>query len=69
MSGVPGSCSRDFYKKLKKENADVRYTEYPNIFHDSWLDAFAEPELFSWMFSNQNDHHSGSNRKPGYLLH
>lgn len=48
---VPSSYSRDFYKKLKKDNADVRYTEYPNIFHDSWIDAFAEPDLFSWMFS------------------
>ena len=42
--------SRDYYAALKKLSADVRYTEYPNVQHDSWNNAFAEKDLLYWMF-------------------
>lgn len=48
---VPVSFSRSYYKKLQKLNADVRYSEYPGVLHNSWVTAFAEPELLSWLFS------------------
>ena len=47
---VPVANSRKIFETLKKWNPSVRYTEYPGVFHDSWNNAFAEPELLSWMF-------------------
>ncbi|HET9825862.1 MAG TPA: alpha/beta hydrolase-fold protein [Chitinophagaceae bacterium] len=48
---VPVYFSQQFYKKLKKLGADVRYTEYARVRHNSWLNAFKEPQLLSWLFS------------------
>ncbi len=31
--------------------APVRYTEYPGVGHNSWDRAYAEPELFPWLFA------------------
>jgi len=48
---VPAYFSRDFYKRLSKLNADVKYSEYPGVHHNSWVNAFAEKEFLSWLFS------------------
>jgi predicted peptidase len=50
---VPVSFSRNYYKKLTKLNADVRYSEYPEVMHDSWVSAFKEPEFLMWLFSKR----------------
>ncbi len=44
--------SRDAYEVLKKAGADVQYKEYPGVKHDSWNNAFAEPDYLSWMFEH-----------------
>jgi len=38
---------------LKKSNASVKYTVYPDANHNSWDAAFAEPNLLNWLFSNK----------------
>ncbi len=43
--------SKVMYEALQKQKADVKYTLYPNANHNSWDNAFAEPELMSWLFS------------------
>jgi predicted peptidase len=43
--------SREIVAKLKELSAPVKYTEYPGVNHGSWDNAFAEPELLSWLFS------------------
>jgi len=48
---VPIDGSEEIYKALKKHNADVKFTVYPNVRHDSWTNAFAEPKLLPWLFS------------------
>ena len=48
---VPVRFSRDYYKKLIKLNADVKYSEYPGVHHNSWVNAFAERELLPWLFT------------------
>jgi predicted peptidase len=48
---VPPYFSRDFYKRLIKLGADVKYTEYPGVHHNSWGNAFAEKDLLPWLFS------------------
>ncbi len=48
---LPVSFSRDFYRRLVKEKADVKYSEYKGVYHNSWINAFNEPGLMSWLFS------------------
>ncbi len=50
---VPPENSRIMVEALKKAGAKVKYTEYPGVKHDSWINAFAEPELFPWLFSQK----------------
>ena len=48
---VPVHFSRQFYQKLKKLGGDVKYTEYPGVRHDSWINALHEKDLLPWLFS------------------
>jgi predicted peptidase len=48
---VPVSESRHMVEALKADGADVRYTEYPGVGHNSWDKAYAEPELMTWLLS------------------
>ena len=43
--------SRDAYAALKKLGADVQYTEYPGVGHNSWDNVFAEKKLIPWLLS------------------
>lgn len=45
--------SRNYYTTLKRLGADVRYTEYPGVGHNSWDNAFAEADLLPWLFSRK----------------
>jgi predicted peptidase len=38
---------------LQKLNANVKFSLYPEANHNSWDNAFAEPELLPWLFSNK----------------
>lgn len=49
-SFVPVAGSRDLVAVLKAVGSRVRYTEYPDVEHDAWVRAFAEPELPDWLF-------------------
>ena len=48
---VPTKYSRDLNVALKQARAVVKYTEYPGVGHNSWMKAYADPELWDWMFS------------------
>lgn len=52
---IPVTFSRDYYKRLKKLNADVHYSEYAGVKHNSWNNAFAEPGLLKWLFSKRKN--------------
>ncbi len=52
---VPPSFSRQYARRLKRYGTKNRYTEYPGVGHDSWVQAFAEPGLMPWLFS-QHQH-------------
>jgi predicted peptidase len=43
--------SRRMISALRRAGARPRYTEYPNVGHDVWTRAFAEPELVDWLFA------------------
>ncbi|MEO6916293.1 MAG: prolyl oligopeptidase family serine peptidase [Chitinophagaceae bacterium] len=43
--------SREYFAALKKRNADVKYTEYPGVGHNSWDNAFQDKTLLPWLIS------------------
>lgn len=45
--------SQDMVEKLKKLKAEVKYSEYPGVNHNSWDNAFAEPDYLGWMFRHK----------------
>lgn len=50
---VPVAKSREMIEALKKEGAEPKYTEYPGVKHNSWDQAYAEDELWKWMFEQK----------------
>ena len=45
--------ARNMASALERVGADVKLTIYPEDSHNSWDDAFKEPELFAWMFEQK----------------
>ena len=45
--------SRKMVAALKAAGANLKYSEYPNVKHDSWSNAFAEADLLPWLFRQQ----------------
>jgi predicted peptidase len=50
---VNAQLSRDMVEKLESLKAKVKYSEYPGINHNSWDNAFAEPDYLGWMFQQK----------------
>jgi len=51
-SVVPVDHSEVMAVALKEAGADPKFTIYPNTDHNSWDEAFAEPQLLPWLFSH-----------------
>ncbi|MFA5203796.1 MAG: prolyl oligopeptidase family serine peptidase [Lentisphaeria bacterium] len=47
------SSSREMVAALRAAGGAPRYTEYPDVAHDAWNPALAEPELFDWLFAQR----------------
>lgn len=45
--------SRHMVEALQKAGAEPKYTEYPGVGHNSWDKAYADPELWAWMFAQR----------------
>lgn len=45
--------SRDMIEALKKAGGNPKYTEYPDVGHQSWINAYSDPELFEWLFNQK----------------
>ena len=50
---VDAKLSQEMVEKLKTLKAEVKYTEYPGVNHNSWDNAFAEPAYLSWMLQHR----------------
>lgn len=50
---VPQGESKKIHDALLVEGASVRLTIYPEVQHESWNNAFKEPDLFPWLFKQQ----------------
>lgn len=53
---VPVTEARHMAEALKAVNAKFKYTEYPGVGHNSWDNAYAEPDLFPWMLEQSLKH-------------
>ena len=45
--------SQEMVDKLKTLKAEVKYSEYPGVNHNSWDNAFAEKDYLSWMLQHK----------------
>ncbi|RZA00143.1 MAG: phospholipase, partial [Sphingobacteriaceae bacterium] len=50
---VPSDHSEVMVAAIIAAGGNPRYTLYPDAGHGSWTNAFAEPELLPWLFSNK----------------
>jgi predicted peptidase len=50
---VPLERSERMVKALKELGGNVRFTVYPNTGHNSWIEAYANPELFQWLLQQK----------------
>lgn len=49
---VPVGYSRAMHEALQAADADVQYTEYPDLDHDSWTITYENPELYQWFLKH-----------------
>lgn len=50
---APAENTRAMVSRLRALGSPVKYTEYSDVGHESWDRAFAEPELFPWLFAQR----------------
>ena len=43
--------SREMVEAFRNAGAEAKYTEYPDLDHNSWERAYQEPDLVRWLFS------------------
>lgn len=51
---VPIKQTKRLVQKLKTLGNDVKFTIYPEAEHDSWTEAYNDPELYDWFLQHQN---------------
>jgi len=52
-SVVPVKHSRKAVEAIRAAGGNPKYTEFPGVDHDSWLQAYDTPELYSWLFAQR----------------
>jgi predicted peptidase len=50
---VPVRESRTMIEAIRRAGGNPKYTEYDGVGHSVWHQAFAEPELLSWVFAQK----------------
>ncbi len=45
--------SRKMVKAVQEAGGDVRYTEYPGVDHNSWDNAYGDPEAIAWLLGQK----------------
>lgn len=48
---VPVAQTRDIIQAIQAQGGHPKYTEYPGVGHNSWINAYNEPELWVWLLS------------------
>jgi predicted peptidase len=55
---VPARQSRSMVLAIQKAGGKPGYTEYPDVKHDSWVQAYQEPHLLPWLFKQKTQGNS-----------
>jgi len=50
---VPVQFSRDLTAAITKAGGTAKYTEYPGVGHNSWLQAYDEADMWKWLFAQR----------------
>ena len=50
---VPPERSAEMVEALRAAGADVRFTLYPDLAHDSWTRAYGEAGLYDWLLAQR----------------
>jgi predicted peptidase len=50
---VPVERSREMIEALKAAGAKPKYTEYPGVGHNSWVQTYSDPALYAWLFAQR----------------
>lgn len=54
---VPISASETMVNALKPMNPNVKFTVYPETYHDSWIQAYNNPKLYEWLLEQKKFEH------------
>lgn len=49
---VPVGMSQEMVDALQKKGSDVKFTIYPEIGHNSWVEAYNNPALYEWFLQH-----------------
>ena len=50
---VPLSSSQRMMKELEKDNSFSKFTIYPETYHDSWVEAYNNDSLYTWLLAQK----------------
>lgn len=50
---VPVRHSQELVKAVQSQGVEIRYNEYAGVNHNSWDNAFKQPDLLAWIFSHR----------------
>lgn len=62
-TAVPLERSEQMVEALKKAEANVKFTVYPEAGHDSWTEAYNSPELYEWLLQQKRTERKPENRR------
>ena len=52
-TAVKPERSRRMVEAIKKAGGSPKYTEYPNVGHDSWSKTYSNPDVIAWLFAQR----------------
>jgi predicted peptidase len=57
---VPVTMLRDMVSQIRKAKGQARYSEYRRVRRETWVKAFAEPDLVSWLSAQHRNTANGA---------
>ena len=46
--------SKKMVEKVNKAGGNAKLTLLPDVYHDAWMSAFSNQEVYDWLLSNEN---------------
>jgi len=50
---VPPARSKEMVEAIKKAGGEAKYTEYPDVSHNSWVKAYQDADMMAWLFAQK----------------